>query len=106
MRLGCYIWPPTCSVFSQKLIPNPFEFPDSLTVKFTQITTKFRVQILNMSFGFIQTRVVHAIGAYLGEFKEYHERNMVHSSFMKLKVQIDVTKPLKRDWKVQSSNGE
>lgn len=43
---------------------------------------------------------------YLGEFKEYDERNTLHSSFMKLKVRIDVTRPLKQDWKVRARNGE
>lgn len=64
------------------------------------------VQVHNLSFGFIQPRVAHAIGAYLGKFKEYHEKNSLHSFFMKLKVQIDVTRPLKQDWKLRARNSD
>jgi hypothetical protein len=64
------------------------------------------VQVHNLPFGFMQRRVGDAIGAYLGELKEYDEKNTPHSEFKKLKVRIDITKPLKQEWKVRAGRGD
>jgi hypothetical protein len=64
------------------------------------------VQVHNLPFGFVQQRVGTAIGAYLGELKEYDEKNSLHSAYMRLKVRIDITKPLKQEWKVRAGGGD
>jgi hypothetical protein len=63
------------------------------------------VQVHGLPFGFIQQRVGQGIGQFLGELKSYDSRNSVHSSYMRLKVRIDVTAPLKKQWQVRTSNG-
>jgi 14-3-3 protein epsilon len=63
------------------------------------------LQVYRLPFGFIQQKVGQAIGHYLGELKEYDYRNTVHSTYMRLKVRIDVTKPLQQGWKVRANEG-
>jgi hypothetical protein len=63
------------------------------------------LQVYRLPFGFIQHKVGQAIGHFLGELKEYDHRNTVHSTYMRLKVRIDVTKPLQQGWKVRANEG-
>jgi hypothetical protein len=65
----------------------------------------FWVQVHGLPFGFIQQRVGQGIGQFLGEMKWYDNRNTVHSFFMRLKVRIDITRPLKKQWQVRANNG-
>jgi hypothetical protein len=58
-----------------------------------------------LPFGFIQPKVGQAVGRFLGELKEYDNRNTVHSTYMRLKVRINVNNPLQQGWKVRSSEG-
>jgi hypothetical protein len=63
------------------------------------------IQVHHLPFGFIQPKVGQAIGRFLGELKEYDHRNTVHSTYMRLKVRIDVNKPLQQNWKVRANDG-
>jgi 14-3-3 protein epsilon len=63
------------------------------------------LQVYRLPFGFIQQKGGHAIGRFLGELKEYDHRNTIHSTYMRLKVRIDVSKPLQRSWKVRANEG-
>jgi hypothetical protein len=63
------------------------------------------VQVHNLSFGLIQSRTGHGIGHFLGELKVYDDRNTLHSSYMRLKVRINVTEPLKKEWQVRVRDG-
>jgi 14-3-3 protein epsilon len=63
------------------------------------------LQVHRLPFGFIQPKVGQAIGRFLGELKEYDRRNTVHSTYMRLKVRIDVNKPLQQSWKVRANEG-
>jgi 14-3-3 protein epsilon len=63
------------------------------------------VQVHQLPFGFIQPKVGQAIGRYLGELKEYDQRNSIHSSYMRLKVRINVNDPLKQSWQVRANEG-
>jgi 14-3-3 protein epsilon len=63
------------------------------------------VQVHQLPFGFIQPKVGQAIGRYLGELKEYDHRNSVHSSYMRLKVRININNPLQQSWKVRANEG-
>jgi 14-3-3 protein epsilon len=63
------------------------------------------LQVYRLPFGFIQPKVGQAIGRFLGELKEYDHRNTVHNTYMRLKVRINVTKPLQQSWKVRANEG-
>jgi 14-3-3 protein epsilon len=63
------------------------------------------LQVHHLPFGFIQPKVGQAIGRFLGELKEYDHRNTVHSSYMRLKVRINVNNPLQQRWKVRANEG-
>lgn len=51
-------------------------------------------------------KVGHAIAQHLGEFKEYDRLNTLNSSFMKLKVRINVSEPLNQEWRIRREGGE
>jgi hypothetical protein len=63
------------------------------------------VQVHGLPFGFIQQRVGQGISQFLGEFKAYDIRNTVHNSYMRIKVKLNVTQPLKKEWKVRVNDG-
>jgi 14-3-3 protein epsilon len=63
------------------------------------------LQVHNLPFGFIQPKVGQAVGRFLGELKEYDNRNTVHSTFMRLKVHININNPLQQSWKVRANEG-
>jgi 14-3-3 protein epsilon len=63
------------------------------------------LQVHNLPFGFIQPKIGQAIGRFLGELKEYDHRNTIHSTFMRLKVRINITNPLQQSWKVRANEG-
>jgi len=63
------------------------------------------VQVHGLPFGFIQPKVSKGIGSFLGILKVYDGRNTTHSSYMRIKVTIDVIVPLKKEWCVCASNG-
>jgi 14-3-3 protein epsilon len=50
------------------------------------------LQVHHLPFGFIQPKVGQAVGRFLGELKEYDHRNTFHSSYMRLKVRININK--------------
>jgi hypothetical protein len=58
----------------------------------------FWVLVHNLPFRLVNHRVANGIGRFLGELKEYDTRNTLHSSYMRLKVRIDVSQPLKKEW--------
>ncbi|XP_039683024.1 uncharacterized protein [Medicago truncatula] len=66
---------------------------------------EFWVQVHGLPFGFVQPKVGQGIGSFLGTLKAYDVRNTIHSSYMRIKVAIDVTVPLKKEWRVRASNG-
>jgi len=63
------------------------------------------VQVHFLPFGFIQQRVGQGIDQFLGEFKAYDIWNTAHSSYMRIKVKLDVTQPLKKEWRVRVNDG-
>jgi hypothetical protein len=66
---------------------------------------EFWVQVHGLPFGFIQPKVGQGIGSFLGTLKAYDVRNTIHSSYMRIKVAIDITVPLKKEQRVRASNG-
>jgi hypothetical protein len=68
----------------------------------------FWVQIHNLPTGLMKERVGKSLGNYIGSFLEYDKNN--NSSFwrqyMRIKVKVDVRKPLKKDTKVMNMAGE
>jgi len=65
----------------------------------------FWVQVHGLPFSFIQPKVGQGVGSYLGTFKAYDGQNSIHNSYMRVRVAIDVTAPLKKDWRVRATNG-
>jgi len=65
----------------------------------------FWVQVHGLPFVFIKPQVGQGIGSFLGTLKAYDVRNSIHSSYMRIKVSIDVTVPLKKEWRIRASNG-
>jgi hypothetical protein len=63
------------------------------------------VQVHHLPFGFVQLKVGQAVGQFLGELKEYDHRNTIHSSYMRLKVRLNINNPLKQSWKVRANEG-
>ena len=57
----------------------------------------FWVQVRGLPFGFIQPKVGQGLGSFLGTIKAYDGRNTTHSAYMRIKVAIDVTVPLKKE---------
>jgi len=66
----------------------------------------FWVQVHGLPFGFNQPKVGQGIGSFLGTLKSFDDRNSIHCSYMRIKVAIDVTVPLKKEWRVRAVNGD
>ena len=56
------------------------------------------VQIHNLPIGFMSTQVGKQFGDFVGKFIQYDEINNTRfgASYMRVKVRIDVSQPLKR----------
>ena len=67
----------------------------------------FWVQIHNLPVGFMSTQVGKQFGDFVGKFSQYNKTNNTRfgASYMRVKVQIDVSQPLKRWKKIFLSNG-
>lgn len=66
------------------------------------------VLIYDMRTGFMIERVLKEVGNYVGEYVESCERNFngVWREYMRIRVTIDITKPLKRRMKIRKAGGE
>ena len=49
----------------------------------------FWVQVHGLPFSFIQPKVGQGIGSFLGTFKAFDGRNSIHSSYMRVRVEVD-----------------
>ena len=67
----------------------------------------FWVQIRNLPVGFMSTQVGKQFSDFVGKFIQYDETNNTSfgASYMRVKVQIDVSQPLKRWKNIFLSNG-
>ncbi|KAL9411935.1 hypothetical protein AB3S75_045523 [Citrus x aurantiifolia] len=70
--------------------------------------TNFWIQIYNLPLGFQSERILHSIGNYIGSFIESDENNLkgVWQNYMRLRVSLDVRKPLKRRMRLKRTGGE
>jgi 14-3-3 protein epsilon len=70
--------------------------------------TTLWVQVHNLPMGLMKERVGIGLANYIGSFVEYDKNN--NSSFwrqyMRIRVKIDVRKPLKKNYRVQNHEGE
>lgn len=66
------------------------------------------VQIYDLPIGFMTERVVKEVGNFIGEYGESCGRNFSGGwkEYLRVRVQIDLTKPLKRRMKVRKSGDE
>ncbi|XP_074374343.1 uncharacterized protein LOC141714738 [Apium graveolens] len=65
------------------------------------------IQLYNLPTGFMVESVGKQLGDFFGEFLEYDTKNnsSIWREFMRVKVRIDVRKPLKRRKKIVKRNG-
>lgn len=65
------------------------------------------VHIFDLPTGFMSEGVGKQLGNFLGEFLEYDSKNnsRIWREFMRIRVRLDVRKPLKRRKKVMKKNG-
>ncbi|KAH9726543.1 CCHC-type domain-containing protein [Citrus sinensis] len=70
--------------------------------------TSFWIQIYNLPIGFMSTKILKDIGNYIGTFLESNEHNLmgVWRNYMRIRVSIDVRKPLKRRMKLKKAGGD
>lgn len=68
----------------------------------------FWVQTYNLPMNLFSDRIAKAIGSYLGEFIQADSRNFdgLWKSFMRIRVSLDITKPLKRKMKIKKADGD
>lgn len=82
---------------------QPYQSPNE--IPFT--TVEFWVQVHNLPVGYSSERTMKAIGDYVGEFV-YVDKNSFDGSwkaFHRIRVLIDVAKPLKRKMKIKKAGG-
>ncbi|KAH9726440.1 reverse transcriptase domain-containing protein [Citrus sinensis] len=70
--------------------------------------TTFWIQVYNMPLGFQSERILQSIGNYIGSFLESDKNNLkgVWRNYMRLRVSLDVRKPLKRRMRLKRTGGE
>ncbi|KAH9802749.1 reverse transcriptase domain-containing protein [Citrus sinensis] len=70
--------------------------------------TNFWIQVYNLPLGFQSERILQSIGNYIGSFLESDENNLkgVWRNYMRLRVTLDVRKPLKRRMRLKRTGGE
>ncbi|XXG40678.1 hypothetical protein AAC387_Pa01g1336 [Persea americana] len=70
--------------------------------------TSFWVQIYNLSIGFLSEKILKDIGNYIGLFLDSNENNLmgVWRNYMRVRVSIDVRKPLQRRMRIKKAGGE
>nr|GLL41721.1 uncharacterized protein LOC109189671 [Ipomoea trifida] len=68
----------------------------------------FWIQVHGLSAGFRSESVLQAIGGFIGRFVKSDERNFDGSLrvFFRIRVEVDVSKPLKKGMKFKKDNGE
>lgn len=68
----------------------------------------FWVQVHELPVGFMSVEVGKGLGNYIGQFLEYDTKNSSNfwRSFMRIRVSMDVRKPLKKGKKIRKDGGE
>ncbi|KAH9679913.1 CCHC-type domain-containing protein [Citrus sinensis] len=71
-------------------------------------TTSFWIQIYNLPIGFMSEKILKDIGNYIGVFLASDENNLmgVWRNYMRIRVSMDVRKPLKRRMKLKKAGGD
>ncbi|KAH9697145.1 CCHC-type domain-containing protein [Citrus sinensis] len=70
--------------------------------------TSFWIQVYNLPIGFMSEKILKDIGNYIGTFLESdaHKLMGVWRNYMRIRVSIDVRKPLKRRMKMKKAGGD
>ncbi|KAH9717190.1 CCHC-type domain-containing protein [Citrus sinensis] len=71
-------------------------------------STSFWIQIYNLPIGFMSEKILKDIGNYIGIFLASDENNLmgVWRNYMRIRVSMDVRKPLKRRMKLKKAGGD
>lgn len=72
------------------------------------LSVSFWVRIHDVPVGFMTERVGKDLGNFIGEFLEYDVKNSANHlrSYMRIRVLLDVSKPLKRQKKIKRPGGD
>ncbi|XP_031096904.1 uncharacterized protein LOC116001154 [Ipomoea triloba] len=91
-----------CLLVMRKLLP-PAE-PETVQLN----EAEFWVQIHSLPVGFRSDVVIKAIGSFLGSWVKSDDKNFDGSmrTFYRIRVTLDITKPLKKQMKLKRDNGE
>nr|GMD81146.1 uncharacterized protein LOC109179748 [Ipomoea batatas] len=86
----------------QRLAENQSPLSVALTA------AEFWVQVHNLPMGFMSVPVAEAIGGFVGRYIKADQSNFdgTWKTFMRIRVEIDVAKPLKRKMKLKKNGGE
>lgn len=70
--------------------------------------SEFWLQVHNLPHGFMSEFIAKAIGNYVGEFVKADQSNFEggRKEFMRVRIRIDITKPLHRRMKLKSKGGD
>ncbi|XP_050212808.1 uncharacterized protein LOC126664459 [Mercurialis annua] len=83
---------------------GPYDSPTNIAIH----TTEFWIQIHNLPMDFMSEAIVCTIGNYIGSFVLLDPNNFtgVWRSFCRIRVTIDVRKPLKQGMKLKQQGGD
>ncbi|CAN1803823.1 hypothetical protein LINPERHAP1_LOCUS23731 [Linum perenne] len=71
------------------------------------VSTEFWLQVHGLTHGFFSESIARIIGNFAGEFVRYEDRNVASyvKPFMRIRIRLDVTKPLKKQKKLRFPGG-
>ncbi|XP_062088872.1 uncharacterized protein At4g02000-like [Humulus lupulus] len=66
------------------------------------------VQVFELPTGFMSSRILEAIGGFIGKFKESCPKNFmgVWRDYMRIRISVDLNSPLKRRMRLRKGNNE
>ncbi|CAN1767560.1 hypothetical protein LINPERHAP1_LOCUS10307 [Linum perenne] len=101
LELGSWLFDESLLVLHEL---KPGEHPNSVEL----CHADYWVRVYDLPPSFYSMAVGKALGNYVGDFLEYDENNMMtfDREYMRLKVRLDVRKPLKREKKLRVEGGE
>lgn len=83
---------------------NPGDIPSSIPL----VLVDFWIQVYDLPLGYMSMTIGKQIGDFIGKFVEYDDNNnsTLWRNYMRIKVSVDVRKPLKRFKKIRKAGGD
>lgn len=94
--------------FDQNLVVLERLRPDDNPATVALDTAVFWIQVHQLPVGFISEKVAKVIGGYIGTFISADPTNFdgLWKTFLRIRVRINITKPLKKTMKMKKPGGE